>query len=85
MVVTGLSASNQGYLGTGASSAVSFSVANADALFNIGTNFVLPTLAANNTFSGSFDWGLPFFFGRSVYFGFEAPAGTGPYVAYAPF
>ena len=32
-----------------------------------------------------FDWGLPFFLGRTVYFGIEArmtPFGPGPSVAY---
>jgi len=34
---------------------------------------------------GTFDWGLPFFYGLNVYTAIEGqntPAGTGPYVAY---
>jgi hypothetical protein len=70
----------------GASSTITFSVANADSLFV--TN---PSATAFNDFASpsydtvSFDWGLPFFFGRRVYTAFEGRAtsgGTGPYVAY---
>jgi hypothetical protein len=66
----------------GAARTISFNVANANALFQ--NNFA----AFNNVggeFSGSFDFGLPFFFGRSVYTAIEGqstPAGTGPYVAF---
>jgi hypothetical protein len=37
------------------------------------------------TFSGGFDWGLPFFFGRNVFVaiqGQSTPGGTAPYWAY---
>jgi hypothetical protein len=35
--------------------------------------------------SGTFDWGLPFFFGRNVFTAIESqntPGGVGPYWAY---
>ena len=63
-----------------------FSVANADDLFSgnpAGIAFV--NLGAPNPDSGSFDWGLPFFFGRNVYTaiaGQNTPGGIGPYVAF---
>jgi hypothetical protein len=63
---------------------VSFSVTNADTLFNDDPS--------DNGFgdlggpaSGYFDWGLPFFYGRNVYtaiLGASTPGGTGPYWAY---
>jgi hypothetical protein len=64
---------------------VSFSVANADNLFNNNPNAnVFGQLAGPNSISG-FDWGLPFFYGRNVYTaiqGASTPGGTGPYWAY---
>lgn len=71
---------------SGASAVVPFSVANADDLFSgnpAGIAFV--NLGAPNPDSGSFDWGLPFFFGRNVYTaiaGQNTPGGIGPYVAF---
>ena len=62
--------------------------------FQIDNYLNLTGNAANSVFAeiggtfplSSFDWGLPFFFGKSVYVGFEgktAPTlGTGPYWAY---
>lgn len=44
-----------------------------------------PSLAGSNPDPDSFDWGLPFFFGRNVYTaiqGYSTSAGTGPYIAY---
>jgi len=71
----------------GASTSVSFSVDNADTLGANNPTFVaFPTLAG--TFSSStltFDWGLPFYYGRTVYTAFESyttSVGTGPYVAF---
>ena len=62
---------------------VAFSIANAATLLN-------SVAAAFNNLGGdnpeaAFDWGLPFFFGRTVFIGIESqtsPAGTGPYWAY---
>ena len=76
-----LTATNQG--SSGASGAVNFSVANADDLFN-GNNTAFGNLAGPSS-DTSFDWGLPFFFGRRVYTAIEGrstPSGSGPYVAY---
>ena len=75
-----LAASVQG--SNGASKTVSFSIANADSLFTT-PNFALPELGGPNT--NTFDWGLPFFYGRNVFTAIElqnTPAGPGPYWAY---
>jgi Protein of unknown function (DUF3443) len=75
---------------------ISFSVANADSIFTMGTTIAAaPNLAAPSTTasagsdqfdgSSSFDWGLPFYFGRDVYTALEAHTadGTaGPYFAF---
>jgi hypothetical protein len=78
------SASNQGI--SGPPSFVNFQVANADALFSSHPSFfAFNNLAGEGANSTSFDWGLPFFYGRTVYTAIEGrstPAGTGPYVAY---
>jgi len=66
-----------------ASSPVSFNIDNADTLFTSSTNNVFPTLGGPN--SGTFDWGLPFFYGRHVFVAIEGagtPGGAGPYWAY---
>lgn len=68
-----------------ATSAVSFSVASANlgATYNAFNNIAgPPTVIPGNQ---SFVWGLPFFFGRTVYVGISdktSNAGTGPYFAY---
>lgn len=48
---------------------VTFAIDNAQTLF--GVNTVLPTLSGNILKVGMFDWGLPFFYGRRVFFGIE--------------
>ena len=74
-----LTASMQG--ANGASQSVAFSVASAESLsglFNAFNNVAGPH-------PGSFDWGLPFFFGRSVFTAIEGqstPGGPGPYWAF---
>jgi hypothetical protein len=73
-------ATNTGLNGT--SGQVSFSIANADALFT-SNNAAFNDVGGSNP--GSFDWGMPFFFGRKVFIGIEgqsSPAGVGPYWAY---
>lgn len=64
---------------------VSFSVSNAQTLV-IGTDLTaLPSLAGRMGLRSTFDWGLPFFYGRSVFFGFDQKSstlGTGPLIAF---
>jgi hypothetical protein len=69
-----------------------FTVDNAQTLATDNPTFtVLPTLAgtystvANSNTSNTFDWGLPFFYGRRVATAIEnqrTAVGTGPYVAF---
>jgi hypothetical protein len=69
-----------------ANTSIPFSVANADTLFNSNTSGVaFINLAAPNSLPDSFDWGLPFFYGRNVFTaiaGQGTPGGDGPYVAF---
>ncbi len=67
---TSLSATLSGDNGLNASR--TFSIDNARTLFNTG-NVVLPTLAGPLGHSASFDFGLPFFYGRRVFIGLEGP------------
>lgn len=67
---------------SGASAAVTFSVSTSSTLF-AGPNYAFNNLAG--AASGSFDWGLPFFYGRRVFTalkGSVTPAGNGPYYAF---
>ena len=77
-----LSATNEGYAGS-PSGSVSFQIGNASSLFNSSNNVFIELGAP---FPGtSFDWGLPFFLGRTMYVGIEGKTsslGTGPYWAY---
>jgi hypothetical protein len=76
-----LSATNRG--ANSASASFNFVVANAATLTTNSTTAVANGLAGPN--SGTFDWGLPFFYGRNVYTAIEGrntPAGAGPYWAY---
>jgi len=61
---------------------VNFQIVNASTLFATGNN-VFNNLGGSVT--GVFDWGLPFFLGRTVFVGIAgqpSPLGTGPYWAY---
>ncbi len=76
----------------GAAVDASFSLNNAQALLSTDGTSVLPGVGANptaqnitNAYPTSFDFGLPFFYGRTVYTAIEGrPAGgvMGPYFAY---
>jgi Protein of unknown function (DUF3443) len=75
-----LSATNQGTNGN--QGIVNFSIENAAVLLNT-SNIAFSTLGRPLT--GSFDWGLSFFYGRTVFTAIEnqnTPGGLGPYVAY---
>jgi hypothetical protein len=68
------------------SAAVSFSIANAQTLFEAEPTYTA-FASLGGTYSGTttFDWGLPFFYGRDVYNaiqGYSTSAGAGPYVAF---
>jgi hypothetical protein len=76
----GFTAVNRG--SNGVSGPVTFQVADAERLFDTG-NAAFNDLAGPDT--GDFDWGLPFFFGRTTFVGIEgqsSAAGRGPYWAY---
>jgi hypothetical protein len=79
--LTTLSAVNIGASGA-PSGSVSFQVGNLLQLLGSSRN-VFPDIAGER--AGSFDWGLPFFFGRDVFVGLEqtrSSLGIGPYWAY---
>jgi Protein of unknown function (DUF3443) len=62
---------------------INFSVANADMLFGNASFAAYSNLAGPNP--GTFDWGLPFFFGRNVFVAIESQStssGVGPYWAF---
>ena len=66
------------------SSLVSFQLANPMSLLSSG-NAAISNMGGPAFSTGLFDWGLPFFFGRTVYVGFSGKAsvlGTGPFWAY---
>jgi len=69
----------------GASVNVNFSVANAEMLVLNPSLYAFNDLAGMNSDPTSFAWGLPFFYGRSVYTAIEGrstPVGPGPYYAF---
>jgi len=64
-------------------STVDFDVASAEQIN--AAYFVYPGLGGTNPMPNSFDWGLPFFFGRRVATaidGYTTSAGSGPYIAF---
>ena len=77
-----LSATNASAPG-GTNNTVNFTIGNASQMLSSSGDFVFPTLGGPNP--GSFDWGLPFFFGRKVFVAIEGrstPSGAGPFWAY---
>ena len=81
---TSLSATNKGYTGS-PSGDVSFQIGNAISLFKSSNKVFVEVGASMSGQSKTFDWGLPFYFGRNVYVGIDGKAsgiGTGPYWAY---
>lgn len=69
----------------GATNAVVFGVANADEVFSTYPNDAVFNNLAGIGSSGSFDWGLPFFYGRNVFTsidGVSTPAGANAFWAY---
>ena len=78
---TSFSATNKGYTGL-PSGDVSFQIGNAITLSNSSNNVFIEL---GGSFPNFFDWGLPFFLGRTVYVGIEGKTsslGTGRYWAY---
>src|SRR6185369_10751896 len=64
---------------TGVSGAVDFTI---ESIQSIGATAVAANAGGDINLTGAFDWGLPFFFGRKVFFGISgAPTtgGTGPF------
>ena len=69
----------------GQTSSVNVTVANARDLFNNSAAYAYSNLAGPVGDPAAFDFGLPFFFGRSVVTALDeanTPLGQGPYVAY---
>jgi hypothetical protein len=67
-----------------ASVVVNFTIANADQLFK-ASNYAFNSIGGTMADNRSFDWGLPFFFGRSVYTVIEGTtvgALNGPFYAF---
>ena len=70
-------------LASGSTASESFVVVSAETLTVSLTAF--PGLAGTNPAPQSFDWGLPFFYGRqvaTVIQGYTTADGTGPYIAF---
>jgi len=77
-----LSATNTGAPVGSPSNQVSFQIGNLNNLLSSGNN-VFSEIGGSGI--GGFDWGLPFFYGRNVFVGFEGRSstlGAGPYWAY---
>ena len=86
--LTNLTATFNNNLGTLSGTSASFSIADASVSFDSNNpNIVFNNLGGN--LSGQFDWGLPFFLGRTVFIGINGKSATingtlysGPYFAF---
>ncbi len=70
---------------TGSRLRASFQLASVDALTAGNSNAVFANIGGQAVQGGGFDWGLPFFLGRTVYLGYlgrTSPFGNGPTLAY---
>ncbi len=81
-----LQATNSGF-SNGASNTPSFTIASADLLLSTHGNYAAFSNIGGTDPTGttSFDWGLPFFYGRRVFVGTQgqaSSAGPGPFFAY---
>jgi hypothetical protein len=77
-----LTATNQDAVGD--TNVVTFHIDNADTLFSSNTDTAFSTLGGPGG-ANSFDWGAPFFYGRTVFTaidGSSTPIGAGPFWAY---
>ncbi len=78
-----LTAQNKGR--NGVTTTVMFSVGNAQTLLGNSSDAAFDDVAGPGLDSNTFDWGLPFFMGRTVYValdGATTSGGKGPYFAY---
>jgi hypothetical protein len=68
----------------GASTTANLGILSAATLFSNGNNYAFNDLAGQVGVGNSFDIGLPFFYGRYMYFGIDQTANGGqtPYVGY---
>ncbi len=68
----------------GASATANIGILSAATLFSNSNNYAFNDLAGQVGMASSFDIGLPFFYGRYMYFGIDqtATGGQAPFVGY---